>query len=692
MCGIIGVLNDRLACQKTTDGIYILKNRGQDAVGTTNGKKISYNSQVLKGNICLGHVLHSVVGTVKQPISNKGKLISNCEIYNWKELSKKYNIDCENDSELILKLLDRKKIFDYKILEELNGVWAFAYLRDNKLYLSRDILGVKPLWYGQTKEKAFVFASEKKVLKKLNCTNFNFLNPRSTLIYDIKSKKIRFKERKFISFKKNKKSKQESISETYLKLKNAILSRVPKTKFGLLFSGGIDSLIIAKILKNENIDFTCYFAHSEENSKDLAFVKELSKEYNLKLKIISIKNKEIPKVIKHVVETIESTNPIKIGVALPIYLASKQAKKDKIKVLISGLGADELFAGYHRFKVSNNITKDSVDLLLQMHENDLYRDDLITMDNTIELRLPYLDLEVVKLALETNDAYKINSEENKIIIREIGKKLKLNKKYFKRKKVAAQYGSGFDKSLEKLSKKNNYKNKSSYLNSFSTEKNLNVAVLYSGGKDSNLALWIMKRQNYNISCLISIVPESNDSYMYQKPDVSVLKKQAKALEVPLITKKTKGIKEEELKELILALKNAKTKYNIQGVVSGALFSNYQRERIQKICNDLGLRMFSPLWHKKQEDELKELLDNGFQIMIVKIAGYGMSKEWLGKIINQEDLRKLKVLNKKYGFNVAGEGGEYETIVVDAPTFKKKINFKKGKLIMENEFTGYLKIV
>jgi len=199
----------------------------------------------------------------------------------------------------------------------------------------------------------------------------------------------------------------------------------------------------------------------------------------------------------------------------------------------------------------------------------------------------------------------------------------------------------------------------------------------------------MQRQNYEISCLISIAPENKDSYMYQKPELKIIKKQAKALNIPLVIKQTKGEKEKELLALKEVIAIAKEKYNIQGIVSGALYSNYQRDRIQKICNDLNLKLFSPLWHKKQEDELKELLDNDFKIMIVKIAGLGLTEEWLGKIINFKDLEDLKKLNKKYGFNVAGEGGEYETIVFNAPNFKNKIEIPKFKKLLENEFTGHL---
>jgi len=681
MCGIIGCVNDPLAKLKTAIGLKSISNRGKDTFGS-----------ITQENLSIAHVLHSVVGHIKQPLKKEGILSSNCEIYNWKELCEKHKIQARNDSELILKLLDNQKKIDFKVLDEFDGVWAFVYYKENKLILSRDILGVKPLWYGFT-EKGFCFASEKKALNEMGCERITFLDPRKILIYNSKTRKISFKERSFFKIIKKNTKLDESVQELMQILDNSVKKRIPYIEFGLLFSGGIDSVILALLLKKLKKKFICYIAYVKEigESKDLVYAKKIAKEHNLKLKTVAVSKKQVEKTIPEIVNLIESSNPIKVGVALPIYFASKKAKEDKLKVILSGLGADEIFAGYSRFKESNNITLDSKNLLLQMHENDLYRDDIITMENNIELRLPYLDHDVIRFSLGLKDSFKINSKENKIILREVGRILGLKEEYYKRKKMAAQYGSGFDKTIEKLAKENKFKTKSEYLKSFAKQENLNLGCLFSGGKDSNLALWIMQRQNYKISCLISILPDNPNSYMYQKPDLKFLKLQSKALEIPLITKNTKGEKEKELKELKLAIQEAKKKYNIQGIVSGALFSNYQRERIQNICNDLGLRLFSPLWHKKQDSELQELLDNNFQVLIVKIAGYGLSEKWLGKILTKKDLQELKILNKKYGFNVAGEGGEYESLILSAPTFKKNIKILKYKKILENEFTGYLEI-
>ena len=219
------------------------------------------------------------------------------------------------------------------------------------------------------------------------------------------------------------------------------------------------------------------------------------------------------------------------------------------------------------------------------------------------------------------------------------------------------------------------------------EHNLKLGVLFSSGKDSNLALHIMQKQNYEISCLITLKSENPFSYMFHTPNIDLAELQSQAMNIPLIMQTTKGEKELELKDLELALKKAKKEYKIQGVVTGALYSNYQRERIEKIVDKLSLKIFSPLWHINQEVEMRQLLDEGFKFLFSGVAGEGLSKKWLGKIITTKDIDELVKLNEKCSINIAGEGGEFESFVLDAPFYKNKIKIEKAIIKMENECTG-----
>ena len=196
---------------------------------------------------------------------------------------------------------------------------------------------------------------------------------------------------------------------------------------------------------------------------------------------------------------------------------------------------------------------------------------------------------------------------------------------------------------------------------------MKLSVLFSGGKDSTYALFLAKKY-HEISCLIAIDSENKDSYMFHTP-INDIEEQAKKLRLPLIKQKTKGKKELELKDLKKAVQLAIRDYKIKGVVTGAVASSYQASRIQKICNELNINCFNPLWQKNQLELLQDLLRNKFKIKIVKVAADGFDESWINKIIDKKTIQDLINLNKKYGISLTGEGGEYESEVVDCPLFK-----------------------
>jgi len=209
---------------------------------------------------------------------------------------------------------------------------------------------------------------------------------------------------------------------------------------------------------------------------------------------------------------------------------------------------------------------------------------------------------------------------------------------------------------------------------------MKLAVLFSGGKDSTYAAWITKKEGHELVCLISIFSENKESYMFHTPAIELTKKQAELMSLPIIIKKTKGKKELELKDLEEAIKEAKEKYNTQGIITGAIESVYQSSRIQKICDKLKIKCLNPLWKKNSEEYWKEMLDQGFKIIIVGVFAEGLGKELLGKEINLNMLNELKKLSKKYNFHLGFEGGEAETFVIDCPLFKKKIEILDAKTI------------
>jgi asparagine synthase (glutamine-hydrolysing) len=186
-----------------------------------------------------------------------------------------------------------------------------------------------------------------------------------------------------------------------------------------------------------------------------------------------------------------------------------------------------------------------------------------------------------------------------------------------------------------------------------------------------------------------MIPETEESYMFHPAKKKMIELQSKALEIPVVFSTTKALKEKELKDLKKLMKKAKEEYELDGIVTGALYSNYQRERIKNVCEELGLKTFSPLWHKNQEAELKELLRLGFKFILTSVAALGLNKDWLGKIIDNKRVEELVKLREGIGLNVAGEGGEYESFVLDAPIFKKKIKILDSEIIEYDENTAKL---
>ncbi|MBU1204299.1 MAG: asparagine synthase C-terminal domain-containing protein [Nanoarchaeota archaeon] len=236
-------------------------------------------------------------------------------------------------------------------------------------------------------------------------------------------------------------------------------------KFGILFSGGIDSSIIALICKKLGLNFKCY-AIGLKNSKDLEWAERTALALNLKLKTITLELDETEKIIKRVIKILKQTDVISVGVGSVIYAGIKLSKKDSINTLFTGTGSDELFAGYSRFENIKGINRECWSSLNNLFK-DLKRDFLIAKSQKAGLITPFLDEKVIKSAMEVPEKYKLNKNIRKYILREIAVDLGLPKEFAFRKKTAAQYGSGIDKAIKKLAKKNNFKYKKDYLKSLS---------------------------------------------------------------------------------------------------------------------------------------------------------------------------------------------------------------------------------
>jgi len=197
---------------------------------------------------------------------------------------------------------------------------------------------------------------------------------------------------------------------------------------------------------------------------------------------------------------------------------------------------------------------------------------------------------------------------------------------------------------------------------------MKVAVLFSGGKDSTFSIYIARQYGWDVTHLVTLLPEKKDSWMFHSINIHLVDKLAEAMSIPLTKRITKGEKEDELEDL----KKILSELDVDGVVSGAIASEYQRTRIEKVCYELGIKSFTPLWHKNQELILRDEVDACFKIVIVGVFAHGFNESWLGRSLDEKCIDDLVLLKKRYDINIAGEGGEFETLVLDCPLFKKKL--------------------
>ncbi len=193
------------------------------------------------------------------------------------------------------------------------------------------------------------------------------------------------------------------------------------------------------------------------------------------------------------------------------------------------------------------------------------------------------------------------------------------------------------------------------------------ACLYSGGKDSTLALHKAVRSGKNVDLLITMRPENQYSYMFHYPNTAYTSLQAEALGIRQVFADTKGEKELELADLERVLKDNDVKL----LVTGATYSSYQADRINNICRELGIESVAPLWHIEPMEELNELASD-FNAIITSVSAEGFDKSFLGARIDETIIKRLQELNRRYRVNMLFEGGEAESFVLDAPLFKKRI--------------------
>jgi len=213
---------------------------------------------------------------------------------------------------------------------------------------------------------------------------------------------------------------------------------------------------------------------------------------------------------------------------------------------------------------------------------------------------------------------------------------------------------------------------------------MRFAALISGGKDSMLATHFAA-QEHKLCMLIGVVPKREDSYMFHTFNLHMLDAIAECMDKPILKVYVSGEEEKEVDELAEKL----SCIDVDAICIGGLESEYQKKRFEKICKRLGVKMLAPIWKMDPEEELR-IIARDFEVIIVSVSAMGLDGSFLGRRIDEECIEDLKKINKKYGIHLAGEGGEYETLVLDAPLYKKKIKVVEMEKVWKGNW-GFITI-
>lgn len=191
---------------------------------------------------------------------------------------------------------------------------------------------------------------------------------------------------------------------------------------------------------------------------------------------------------------------------------------------------------------------------------------------------------------------------------------------------------------------------------------MRLASLYSGGKDSTFALYLAEQMGHEVPYIVNIMPEDAASWIFHTPNLNVVPLMAESMGKELVTAPSTGSEEGDMEGLRTALEGL----DVEGVVTGAVWSDYQWDRMNIVCGELGLKVITPLWRKDQDMIMDEFLASGIRAVIIGCYAEGLDDTWLGREIDREAVEELRALREKYGISVMGEGGEYESMTLDSP--------------------------
>jgi diphthine-ammonia ligase len=203
---------------------------------------------------------------------------------------------------------------------------------------------------------------------------------------------------------------------------------------------------------------------------------------------------------------------------------------------------------------------------------------------------------------------------------------------------------------------------------------MRVGALFSGGKDSTYAAYVALQRGWDLTHLLSIVPEDRESMLFHVPNLHVTPLLAEAMGRPLVTEPAKPGEPGELD----ALRRLFRRVKVDGIVVGAIASDYQHERVNRIADETGLRVFAPLWRHDPTRLVRDYLAAGFEIVFSAVSAEGLDASWLGRRWDARTIEDLLRLHASRGLHPCGEGGEFETLVLDGPLFDRRLEVLRAE--------------
>jgi asparagine synthase (glutamine-hydrolysing) len=528
MCGIAGVMSKNGENVAPLVGRMLVRmaNRGPDGAGVSCDGMVMRSQTVkdlelgsIKAQSMMGHARLAIVGGTcgTQPFTScNGRFVleHNGEIYNYKKLRARlegrHSFTTQTDSEVIVHLLEDHYLVCGDLLEsvtrtveELDGIYALA-IRDNEagtIVLARDRLGVRPMYYSEN-ERLVAFASERKALWAIGLREPTLrVLPGHALVIESSGRMQQVQTCDLPKSKVTFKTMASAVAE-YEKAFVASMKKRTQDfqRIGIIFSGGIDSVLVAYLASKMVPEVICYTC-GVEGSTDLEFARQVAQKLGLPLKANELSQARIEQLIPEIMRVIEDSNAGQVEVALPVYGAVELAKKDGIRMMLTGQGADELFGGYSWYanvakregyrKLRARMAED----LSLLYKETLEREDKITMAHSVELREPFLDMDVVRTSMAIDLRLNVRPDDKfgKRVHRKLAEALGIPKEIAFRVKEAAQHGSGVHDIIDLIARKNGFDETaitSGYLRQLQSKEKMGSSQRYGYMFEKEQKMWI----------------------------------------------------------------------------------------------------------------------------------------------------------------------------------------------------------